>query len=476
MPRVMVVRKDHLRDCQGVWQSQVIVPKDLAGVVGRRYFIQTTKVRNTGPTSRTKAADTPRHIEFVADALLRIKAAKEAQRVVEPPRMLGRYVELSRTSHTRLQPGMQLNGRGRVMTGRDGQQYLVEDLSIAPTIKLAGCSTATAMALWKVKRGDNPPRQQAIDSRKSKMTKFFAHIGKPDDLTGVTPAEIQGYKEYLLKQGGPGSNLARDHLTDILALFQVADENHKFDGLPGGNPAAKIVLPPNREGLKRLAFTDDDAKKILVAARESDKPIIRWGMWLDAFLGTITEEISDALVRHVKTVNGIPCIDITPEGRTTIVDGEKQTAKLKTAFRPRLLPLHPALIREGFLDHVEYVRREYGDHAPLFPEVKPDKCGQRNTKASDLIMAFLRGIGIKNETDPDTGTTTALRDSYSWRHRFASQLQDTGHIRGSTPERRRFITGHAGSDVHENVYLKHPPAKLKLDLLGPRSRSEASEA
>jgi len=94
------------------------------------------------------------------------------------------------------------------MTGRDGRQYLVEDCRSPPTIKLAGCSTATAMALWKVKRGDDQPKQQAIDSRKSKMTKFFAHIKKPDDLTGVIAADIQAYKEHLIKVGGPGSNLA----------------------------------------------------------------------------------------------------------------------------------------------------------------------------------------------------------------------------------------------------------------------------
>ena len=47
--------------------------------------------------------------------------------------------------------------------------------------------------------------------------------------------------------------------------------------------------------------------------------------------------------------------------------------------RPRLLPLHPALIREGFLDRVDHVRREHGAGAALFPEIKPDKVGQLRT-------------------------------------------------------------------------------------------------
>jgi hypothetical protein len=46
-------------------------------------------------------------------------------------------------------------------------------------MKVAGCSTATVMALWKVERGDNQPKQQAVDGRMSKMAKFLAYIKKP---------------------------------------------------------------------------------------------------------------------------------------------------------------------------------------------------------------------------------------------------------------------------------------------------------
>lgn len=120
------------------------------------------------------------------------------------------------------------------------------------------------------------------------------------------------------------------------------------------------------------------------------------------------------------------------------------------------------MIREGFLDRVDHVRRTYGESAPLFPEIKQDKTGQRNTKASDIIMKFLRRIGIVNEVDPETGRVTALRDSYSWRQR--------------KPDRQRFMTGHAAPDVHGKVYLKHPPAKLKpfIDALPDPTATDAS--
>ena len=68
--------------------------------------------------------------------------------------------------------------------------------------------------------------------------------------------------------------------------------------------------------------------------------------------------------------------------------------------------------------------------------------------------------------------------SYSWRHRFATQLQDIPSTEGraNTPERRRFMTGHAAPDTLEKRYLEHPPAKLKplIDTLpdptGPLTR------
>ncbi|HWB50957.1 MAG TPA: hypothetical protein VG651_17735 [Stellaceae bacterium] len=376
--------------------------------------------------------------------------------------------ELIKTITTMWKPGAALDVAGRnvllVKSQPDGGDMLVECIvSERPKpepnkVAVAGCTTATAMMLWKVKRGDNQPKQQAVDGRLSKMRKFLAWAKKPDDLTQVTSDDLQGYKEYLLEKYPPPSNVARDRLTDVVALFNVADENRKFKDVPGGNPAAKIVLPPKRKGLTRLAFTDAEARTILLAAREHPDPVVRWVTWLNCFLGTIIEEVSDARVSHIVQKDGIWCLDITETGRTTIVDGVEQTGNLKTAFRSRLLPLHPAVIREGFLDRVDYVRRTYGENAPLFPEITPDKAGQRNARASDRIMRFLRGIGIQNEIDPKTGKVIALRDSYGWRHRFATQLENMPRLK---PDRQRYMTGHAAPDVHGRVYLEHPPKKLK---------------
>jgi integrase len=451
MARMYRIPKPEVRK-NDILAVQIRVPDELQTLVGK-----TVLRRSTGTKDDRIYQERAPAIVLEFDVMLQVARARLESR----PR--SRLIEITRPFQNvlRMIPDLPL------IEHDDGTTWFMTSVAPdnpdaqppePPPMKVAGCSTATAMALWKVKRGDHQPKQQAIDSRESKMAKFLGWAKKPDDLTLVTSADLQGYKEHLLATYPPPSNVARDHLTDILALFRVADDNHKFDGLPGGNPGGKIKLPPKRTGLTRLAFTDAEAKDILLAARERPEPIIRWGMFLDCYLGTITEEIADARVKHVKLIDGIWCLDVTSEGRTTIVDGRTVTADLKTQFRDRLLPLHPAILREGFIGHVVIVRRQHGENAPLFPEIEPDKFGQRNTKASDAIMKFLRGIGIENEIDPETGRVTALRDSYSWRHRFASQLEDMPKLK---PDRQRFMTGHAAPDVHGKVYLKHPPTKLK---------------
>jgi integrase len=252
-----------------------------------------------------------------------------------------------------------------------------------------------AIAAW---RSDRPkvPKNKAIRNKRGKLAALFAFLEKPDDLTQITDDDLQRYKEHLLK--AECNNYARDHLIDIKAIFKVAADNRKF-GKGAPNPAEKIRVPPKRQGAKRPAFTEDQAREILMAAREGG-PVVRWSNWLAAFLGLITEEIVDADTRDVEIIDGIPCFHVRADHRTMLVDGATATNELKTDYRPRTLPLHPAFATD-FLAYVEGVRRDYygGGHGPLFPMIVPDRDGLRNTKASAEIMKFMRGLGIKNEVD-----------------------------------------------------------------------------
>jgi len=80
------------------------------------------------------------------------------------------------------------------------------------------------------------------------------------------------------------------------------------------------------------------------------------------------------------------------------------------------VPLHSAILAEGFLTYVAEVRRLHGD-GPLFPGVGLDKHGKRSTKASADIMEFIRGLGI----------TDSRKVFYSWRHDFKTRSKGSGY-------------------------------------------------
>ncbi|MGA8399784.1 MAG: hypothetical protein WB697_07830 [Stellaceae bacterium] len=129
-------------------------------------------------------------------------------------------------------------------------------------IKVVPVCTEDAIRLWRDKRGDAQPDQGSIDKRRAKMRDFFAWVrGRHsvvdgDDLTQCTADDVQGYKEHLIETYGRQSNVPYDRMIDVLACFNVADENNKFRGLKDGNPATKVTTPPKRKGVPRPAFTD----------------------------------------------------------------------------------------------------------------------------------------------------------------------------------------------------------------------------
>jgi hypothetical protein len=79
-----------------------------------------------------------------------------------------------------------------------------------------------------------------------------------------------------------------------------------------------------------------------------------------------------------------------------------------------MVPLHPALIAEGFLAHVQALP----PGSPLFPDLTPDKFGMLTGTATKKHGYWVRRrVGITDETkDP----------AHAWRHRFEDQARRAG--------------------------------------------------
>jgi len=103
------------------------------------------------------------------------------------------------------------------------------------------------------------------------------------------------------------------------------------------------VQQKRKAGRGDLPYSDDEVAAILSLARCEAAPTLRWVPWLLALTGARVGEITQLWGRHVMQRDGIHFIWIT-----STEDG----GQLKTQESEREVPLHPALIEQGFLDYV----------------------------------------------------------------------------------------------------------------------------
>jgi integrase len=131
------------------------------------------------------------------------------------------------------------------------------------------------------------------------------------------------------------------------------------------------------------------------------------GFWLPLlalFAGARQGEIAGLQVKNVREVEGVTLI---------FIEADRAAGKrLKAKTSERVVPVHPELLRLGFLKHV-IERARAGTHAWLFPLVAPNK--KRAVSAwSKWFGHYLRKqIGV---SDPD-------RVFHSFRHSFQDALR-----------------------------------------------------
>lgn len=112
--------------------------------------------------------------------------------------------------------------------------------------------------------------------------------------------------------------------------------------------------------------------------------LIKCSCWISAYTGGARlEEVTGAYKQDTIQKNGMCGFSFSPDARQW---------ELKNVGSIRFIPLHPAVIANGFLDYVKSL-----PDGPLFPQKKPDKHGRRSSGLSDDIGKFLRDIGVKKD-------------------------------------------------------------------------------
>lgn len=256
--------------------------------------------------------------------------------------------------------------------------------------------------------------QPSAATRRKYATTFrnLARILGFDDVRRITAEDVVTFKTKRLGEGRDPGTVA----DDVLAAGAVCSWGAK-NRLLSGNPFAGLAPRVNRRGsAARAPYDDAEAARILTAARE-EKGWLRWLPWLLCFTGARISELAELKRGDVRKEAGTWLLDVRPTD-------ERQG---KNATFQRLIPLHPAIIDEGFLDYVASLPAD--PTGPLFPSLPADLRGSRVEPATTKLGRWMRGT--LKITDPRKAP------AHSWRHRMEDELRKVRAL----PEVQDAITG-----------------------------------
>lgn len=215
------------------------------------------------------------------------------------------------------------------------------------------------------------------------------------------------------------------------------------NGYVADNPLVGIKVMTGSAKEARLSFDQHDLTTLLnLDALRFEARKHPWRYWLP-LLGRATgarlEELCQLRVNDFILQQGIQCIRI---------DDSREGQNLKNASSRRMLPLHPALIDLGLLQHAETVRNTGADR--LFPELEAvrGKLGHAPSK-------WFGRYKIKQ------GITNPKKTFHSFRHTLIDELRDDG-VQDSLIKR---IAGHEDSAVTFGIYGSRTPLRAMMEAL-----------
>ncbi len=241
------------------------------------------------------------------------------------------------------------------------------------------------------------------------------HIGNIK-LTDLNRSRCRAYKEallatpqYLLREDNASKNADRllsdksvnKHLQFLSGLLRwgVREE------LIGGNPAEGLsIRKRGRDWDQRFAYDNEQMKRLLNDLwLHEERPERRWVPLIAAYSGMRLEEICQLRCCDVVEHDGFWCFSVNDEA-----------GLLKTAAAQRLVPLHPELIRLGFLDIVEKLTERPKQR--LWSNLQPNRLGRYSNSVGKWFGRYKRDRGFEDRK----------YCFHSFRHTFINHLKQDG--------------------------------------------------
>ncbi|HEV2557939.1 MAG TPA: site-specific integrase [Microvirga sp.] len=287
---------------------------------------------------------------------------------------------------------------------------------------------SSLIAAWAAERSPAPKTVYEWTRAFRQLAEFLGH----DDARRLTPDNLISWKKSLVAAGQRPKTIRDAKLTPVRAVLQWATDNRQITT----NPADRVTLDVRvKAGEGKRSFTDEEAAIILRAATKEKDPVRRWVPLLCCYSGARLAEVCQLRKQDVQRIEGVWCFKIDAEA-----------GSLKTRSSERIVPLHPAVLDQGFLSFVE--RTQTG---PLFADLSPDKFGRRGGNATKTLGRWVRGLGL---------TDGRLSPNHSWRHRFKT----LGRRHGLAGDIVNAITGHSHRSVAD-LYGEFPIEAKYRELL-----------
>ncbi|WP_414472770.1 hypothetical protein [Microvirga sp. M2] len=207
------------------------------------------------------------------------------------------------------------------------------------------------------------------------------------------------------KVGKPMSPVtANTYLDAFSGIMKYAADEHLIER----TPANGLKLPSDgiRAKDRRNSFKPEDLKIIFSAplytgcmddeagyARVGPNRPRRSRFWVPLvalFSGMRLNEICQLTEDDIAVLDGTDVILI----RSVDGEGEDDTKRVKTASGVRFVPIHPELIRIGFLSFVAANRAKYPLRSRLFPELAMASTGYFSDNFSKWFANFRKKLGI----------------------------------------------------------------------------------
>jgi len=256
-----------------------------------------------------------------------------------------------------------------------------------------------------------------------------ANASKKKAYRGLPPQDVVA-KAKLSGDKGLAPRTKEKHLDRLRTFFNYCIARRLLDFNPV--QGLSITNKEQDETSSRLPFDGSDLAKIFDPSNwVFTQPHKHWAPILAVYTGARVNEIAQLYVEDIEHVQEIWGLHINRR-----FNGQK----LKNSHSRRFIPLHTDLLKLGFLDYVQDVKKAGFKH--LFPGLSWGVNGPGDTVGDWFNRTYLRKT---------CGILDRAKSFHSFRHTFASLAERSG----LSDQRIARLTGHsAGNSVLRQHYIQ----------------------